>query len=220
MVAMTAASLSFLNIGCLGPFLVPPSSFKHPLSCPVHYEHTRQAWVPIRYGLPVPAYPREAQYRELYFPNANQSVLGGCCPTPAKVALVRYCEECRATENDWKERIGKLKEQPTTVDVAINIKPRPCPVHLTELQVGTATVHQYMCGGGIPSDYDFTASKLFPLANTELFLYIQNSRPYETKTHYCPDCRVAKEEWKRAGEPLLKGAYPRSLGALLKPTSK
>lgn len=219
MAAMTAAFLSFLNIGCLGPFLIPPSSFKDPLTCPVHDEHTEQAWVPIRYGFPAAAYPREAQYRKLYFPCANQSVVGGCSPTPAKVALVRYCDECRATEDDWKERMGELKEPQTILQFAIRHGARPCPLHGSELLVGTATVYGGM-PSGMPGDFEYTEAKLFPLANTELSSGYCETMPYETPTRYCPDCRVAQEEWKRAGKPLMKGPYPRSLGALLNRTPK
>ena len=78
-------------------------------TCAVHGLRMTKTVVPIAYGLIVLDKTNRARWAASTnaFPNAQDWVAGGCCPGPARKALIYTCPECKKLRARWEANYGK-----------------------------------------------------------------------------------------------------------------
>jgi hypothetical protein len=66
-------------------------------SCLLHRQQLRPGKAVVHYGFPSLQFLGELDREQEHFPNANVTVLGGCCiePESPRSEPVFYCRECR-----------------------------------------------------------------------------------------------------------------------------
>ena len=73
--------------------------------CYVHKSKMEKIKVNIMYGLPIGPIVGYTEDREMYFPNCDDEILGGCCIDDSKTYELKYiCKSCNEAREEWKQK--------------------------------------------------------------------------------------------------------------------